>query len=162
MKKPNPVLHIGRITLTVAVIAAAYWWAWQVTGIDPSKLADLYKGMNILREFVSPDFFSRDVEPTTIGIAFPIPCGSAPNAEPVRVGPRMMPSVPCAAPGEEFTLEGYDLTPNVETAIRWVFPDGRQLTAVRIQTDDKGYFSEIVDARPIAASVDEVASQLTV
>jgi phosphonate transport system permease protein len=162
MKKPNPVLRIGRITLTVAVIAAVYWWAWQVTEINPAKLADLYKGMNIVRDFVTPDFFTRDVEPTTIDIAFPIPCGSAPNPEPVTTGPRMVPSVPCAAPGEDFTLEGFDLTPNVETAIRWTFPDGRLLTAVRTATDAKGYFSTIVKAKPIATSQDGIASRLAV
>ena len=162
MKKPNPVLRIGRITLTVAVIAAVYWWAWQVTGIDPAKLADLAKGMDILTDFVTPNFFTRDVEPATIEIAFPIPCGSAPESEQLRTGPRLVPSVPCAAPGEDFTLEGYELVPNVETVIRWVFPDGRQMTAIRTTTDADGYFSEIVQARPIAASENGVASQLTV
>ena len=162
MKKPNPILRIGRITLTVAVIAAAYWWAWQVTEINLGKLTDLYKGVHILRDFVSPDFFTRDVEPTTISIAFPIPCGSAPEAEPITSGPRIVTSVPCAAAGETFTLEGYELVPNVETAIRWIFPDGRQLTAVRITTDGNGYFTEQVQARPIASSEDGVASQLSV
>jgi phosphonate transport system permease protein len=162
MKKPNPVLRIGRITLTVAVIAAVYWWAWQVTGIDPAKLADLAKGMDILTDFATPNFFTRDVELTTIEIAFPIPCGSAPESEQIRTGPRLVPSVPCAAPGEEFTLEGFELVPNVETVIRWEFPDGRQMTAIRTTTDANGYFSETVQARPIAASEEGVASRLAV
>jgi phosphonate transport system permease protein len=162
LKKPNPVLRIGRITLTVAIIAAVYWWAWQVTEINPAKLAELNKSVHVLREFVSPNFFTRDVELTTIEIAFPIPCGSAPDSVPITSGPRIVTSVPCAAQGEEFTLEGFELVPNVETVIRWEFPDDRQMTAIRTTTDAKGYFSETVQARPIAASEDGVASQLAV
>jgi phosphonate transport system permease protein len=162
MKKPNPVLRVGRITFISAVIVAVYWWSWQITEINPAKLADLYKSRDIIIEFLTPDLFTRDVEPTTIEIPFPIPCGSAPNPEPATSEPRMIPSVPCAASGEDFTLEGFDLTPNVETAIRWTFPDGRQLTAIRTTTDAKGYFSVIVKAKPIAASQDGVASQLAV
>ena len=97
---------------------------------------------------LSPNFFSRDVELTTIEIAFPIPCGSAPDSEPITSGPRIVPSVPCAAPGEEFTLEGFELVPNVEIVIRWEFPDDRQMTAIRTTTDANGYFSETVQSPP--------------
>jgi phosphonate transport system permease protein len=46
--------------------------------------------------------------------------------------------------------------------VRWEFPDGRSFTAIRVQSDSKGHFSVEAEARPIAASVDGVASNLQV
>jgi len=46
--------------------------------------------------------------------------------------------------------------------VRWKFPDGRSFTAVRANTDSNGHFEVKAEARPIAASVDGVASTLEV
>jgi phosphonate transport system permease protein len=73
-----------------------------------------------------------------------------------------VPSVNCAEPREEFTLEGFGMQPNSEVVVRWNFPDGRVLTAVRAQTDAQGHFTTQVEARPIAVAVDNVPSQLKV
>jgi phosphonate transport system permease protein len=103
------------------------------------------------------------VETRTISIAFPIPCGSAPNEELVPSdGPRLVPSVDCAEPPDKFTLEGFDLQPDSEVVIRWKLPDERTMTAFRTQTDANGYFTFEVEARPIAATADGIASRLEV
>jgi phosphonate transport system permease protein len=156
--------RIIRNVLLIAFIIAAFGISYKVTGVDFSRLIrDLPKGGPILREFLSPDVFTRETETRTIEIAFPIPCGSA-SAESVipSEGPRLVPSVNCADPRQKFTLEGFDLEPNSEVVIRWNFPDQRVMTAIRAQTDANGHFASEVEARPIAASVNNVASQLEV
>ncbi|MDP1780094.1 MAG: hypothetical protein Q8K73_07460, partial [Anaerolineales bacterium] len=156
--------RIIRNVLLIAIIIAAFGISYNVTGVDfPRLIRDLPKGGPILREFLSPDVFTRETETRTIEIAFPIPCGSAPTESLIpSEGPRLIPSVNCAEPREKFILEGFDLEPNSEVVIRWSFPDERAMTAIRAETDANGFFSSAVEARPIAASVDNVASQLEV
>lgn len=156
--------RIIRNVLLIALIIAAFGISYNVTGVDfPRLIRDLPKGGPILREFLSPDVFTRETETRTIEIAFPIPCGSASTESLIpSEGPRLIPSVNCAEPREIFILEGFDLEPNSEVVIRWSFPDERVMTAIRAETDADGYFSSELEARPIAASVDNVASQLEV
>lgn len=152
-----------RNVLIFALLAVALGVSYNVTQVDFSRLIrDLPKGGPILNEFLSPDVFSRDTETRMIEIAFPIPCGSAAEAEIPTSGPRLVPSVKCAESREKFILEGFDLQPNSEVVIRWDFPNENVMTAIRTQTDASGYFKSEVEARPIAASVDGVASQLEV
>jgi phosphonate transport system permease protein len=160
-------MQTSRITknvLLIALIVAAFAISYKVTGVDfPRLIRDLPKGAPLMRDFLSPDVFTRETETRTIEIAFPIPCDSAPaESEIPSSGPRLVPSVNCADPRQKFTLEGFDLEPNSEVVIRWNFPDERVLTALRAQTDADGHFSSEVEARPIAASVNGVASQLEV
>jgi phosphonate transport system permease protein len=156
--------RIIRNVLLIALLVAVFGVSYKVTGVDlPRLFRDLPKGGPILREFLSPDVFSRETETRTIEIAFPIPCGSAPTESLIpSKGPRLVPSVNCAEPREKFTLEGFELEPNSEVVIRWNFPDKRVMTAIRTNTDSSGHFTSEVEARPIAASVNNVASQLEV
>ncbi len=159
-----PVSRIVRNTLITALVIAALAVSYRVTEADfPRLFRDLPKGKDLLTAFLTPDVFTRDVETRTVSIVFPIPCGSAPTEELLpSEGPRLVPGVLCAAPLEKFTLEGYDLQPNSEVVIRWRLPDGRTMTAIRTQTDAKGYFSQEVQARPIQSTVGGVASRLEV
>lgn len=159
-----PITRIVRNTLLTALVIAAFAVSLRVTEADfPRLFRDLPKGRDLLTAFLTPDVFTRDVETRTISIAFPIPCGSAPTESLLpSEGPRLLPSVDCAAPLETFTLEGFDLQPNSEVVIRWRLPDGRTMTAIRTQTDANGYFTYEVQARPIQSSVDGVPSRLEV
>ena len=153
-----------RNVLLIALLVAAFGISYNVTGVDfPRLFRDLPKGGPILREFLSPDVVTREVETRTIEIDFPIPCGSAPTESEVpSSGPRLVPSVNCADPRQKFTLEGFDLEPNSEVVIRWDLPNDTVMTAIRTQTDANGYFISEVEARPIAATKDGIASQLEV
>ncbi len=155
--------HVVRNLLILVGLVVAYTWASDVTRIDfPRLVRDAPKGRVIITAFLTPDVTTRDFETRTIETAFPIPCDSAPATEPVTDGPRLVTSVSCAEPREIFKLEGFDLAPDSEVVVRWNFPDGRTLTAVRASTDGDGYFSIDVDAKPIASSVDGAASMLQV
>ena len=153
-----------RNALLIALLVAAFGISYNVTGVDfPRLFRDLPKGGPLLRDFLSPDVVIRDVETRTIEIDFPIPCGSAPSQSGIPSnGPRLVPSVNCADELQKFTLEGFDLEPNSEVVIRWDLPNDMVMTAIRTQTDANGYFTSEVEARPIAATKDGIASQLEV
>ncbi len=157
-------LSLGRITrnvLLILVLSLALGVSWRVTEIDLGRLIrDLPKGGPLVRAFLTPDLFTREVETSIIGIDFPVPCDSAPAALPPTTGPRLLPSVSCAAPGETFTLEGKELPPQSEILVRWQLPDGRTLNALRVRTDARGEFSAQVQARPILTTQNGKPAQL--
>lgn len=156
-------MNVARNLLLLALVVLAFWVSYQVTEADFAKLiANLPKGKDLVRAFLTPDIFTRDVERRTVSIAFPVPCDSAPTEIPATDGPRLVPDVPCAEPRQKFTLQGFELEPDAEVIIRWRLPDGRTLTAIRTQTDARGYFSYEVEARPIVATQDGVPSRLEV
>jgi len=160
--KTSPARFVLYALLGAAVVFI-YSTSWNVTQIDfPKLLLNLPKGQQIVADFLTPDLTAREKEVVTIEIDFPIPCGSAESSAPPASGPRLVANPGCAAEREKFNLEGFELAPDSDVAIRWQFPDGRQLTAIRTRTNIDGYFSVVVDARPLAASVDGAASRLQV
>jgi phosphonate transport system permease protein len=163
MDKRSRSLSLVRSALIIALVLVALGWSYRVTRIDfPRLVRDLPKAKEIAAAFLTPDLVTRRYETTTIEVAFPIPCGSAPEQGIPASGPRLVPSVPCAAAREKFTLEGFDLAPNSEIAVRWQFPDERHLTVARTETDAEGHFSTKLEARPIASTVDGVPGRLQV
>jgi phosphonate transport system permease protein len=162
----NSPLSPGKITrniLLAILIVAAIVISWRVTEVDFGKLVrNLPNGKDIVVAFLTPDFFTREKTIKTIATPFPIPCGSAAEADIPSSGPRLVPSISCADPRITFTLEGFELTPNSEVIVRWRLSDGRTLLAVQADTDAKGHFTSQVESRPIASAVDGVAAQLEV
>jgi phosphonate transport system permease protein len=152
---------VVRNTLLAGLIVAAFVISWRVTEVDIKKLVtNLPNGKGIVLAFLTPDFFSRDVSTVTIQTPFPIPCGSAPEAVIPTSGPRLVPSIPCADPKVEFTLEGFDMAPNSGVVVRWRLADDRTLTAVQAKTDADGYFSATIQSRPIASAANGVPAKL--
>ena len=148
-------------TLLIAAVIYIYSISARVTGLDfPRLFKDAYKARELVTAFLTPDVATRDFETTTISTTFPIPCDSAPNASQPSSGLRLVTNIPCADVKQTFTLEGFDLAPKSEIEVRWRFPDGRTLSLPRTQTDGSGYFSVELDAKQIAASVDNVASSI--
>lgn len=163
MQNRLPTGRIVRNTLLTALIVLGIGYSWKITGVDLLRLGrDLGKGRDIVLDFLSPDVVTRDFTTSTISVPFPIPCGSAQEEVVPSSGPRLVPSVTCADPRTQFMLEGFELEPDSEIIVRWKFPDGRSFTAVRANTDSNGHFEVKAEARPIAASVDGVASTLEV
>ena len=67
--------RIIRNVLLIALLVALFGISYNVTGVDfPRLIRDLPKGGPMLKEFLSPDVFTRETETRTIEIAFPIPC----------------------------------------------------------------------------------------
>jgi phosphonate transport system permease protein len=163
MKNRPTVWRIILTTILIAVGVAALGVSARVSQIDFIRLfRDASKAKALVTSFLTPDLTARDLKTTTIEMAFPIPCGSAPNAEPVKTGPRLTTSIPCATAKDSFTLEGFNLAPNAQIAIRWDIPKIGKLTVPYVTTDANGHFTAQMDAKPIATTVDKTASKLQV
>ncbi len=165
MKAPG-----ARGTLRTTVIAlgvlAAYVIAYRGSEVDFPKLfralATNQKGRQLLGAFLTPDVATRDIAPVTLQLPFPVPCGSAPEAEVPASGPRLVPSVPCAETRTKFTVEGFDLAPHTELQLRWRLPSDQYLPGPFITTDANGYFTAEFEARPIIATQNGVPSKIEV
>jgi phosphonate transport system permease protein len=163
MKNRPPVWRIILTTLLIAAGVVVIGYSAKVTKVDFVRLIkDAPKAKALISAILSPDLVTRDLQTTTIEIAFPIPCGSAPNATPVTSGPRLTTSVPCASVKDTFTLEGFNLSPNAQIAIRWQIPVIGSLTLPFATTDANGHFIMQLDAKQIAASTNNTASLIQV
>lgn len=162
----NNLSQIKRLFIKTLAIAGLVWLysvSSRITQLDFVRLVrDASKAQDFVAAFLDPDLLTRDHETTTIEITFPIPCGSDLQVAPPTSGPRLVTSVPCAAAKEKFTLEGFALAPDSEISIRWRFPDERVMTVARATTDARGSFSIEIEAKQIAASVENTASRIEV
>ena len=163
MKNRSQIKRITFTTLGIAVLAVLYIVSYRTTQMDFVRLVrDAGKAKDFISAFIHPDLLTRDTTSVTISTAFPIPCGSAPNAVPVTSGPRLVTSVPCADVKAPFTLEGFDMAPNSDISVRWNIPGTGKLTIKHATTDAKGHFTLDADAKSIAASSNGTASLIEV
>ena len=137
----------------ILLVILAYVIGYRMTEINPVKLiTSLPKSGKILSALVHPDLFTRQTKDTTLDIIFPIPCGSAQTAQLPASGPRIVPSVSCANPGDTITLQGSAMAPNNNVKIQWILPDGGALFSMLARTDTNGSFTAQVEVRPITAT----------
>ena len=155
-----------RPALIVLGLLLAYTVAWRGSEVDFPRLftalATNEKGRELLSDFLTPDIVARDIQPVTLQLALPVPCGSAPEAEAPTAGPRLVPEVACAELRQKFKVEGFELSPNTELQLRWRLPSDQYFPGSFITTDADGYFSAEFEARPIVATKDGVPSKLEV
>jgi phosphonate transport system permease protein len=162
-KKPADIRRTLRTTVLLIVIAAAYIWAYRGSEINFQRLfTSLPKGGPLLGAFLTPDVVAYEIEPVTVQLDLPVPCGSAPEGEVAAEGPRLVPSVPCADLRERFMVEGFDLEPNTELQLRWRLPTGQYFPGPFIRTNAEGYFRAEFEARTIVATRDGVPSKIEV
>jgi phosphonate transport system permease protein len=163
MKNRPSIWRIALTTLLIAAGVVIIGYSSRVTKIDFVRLfKDAPKAKSLISAILSPDLVTRNLQTTTIEIAFPIPCESAPNATPITSGPHLTTSVPCASVKDTFTLEGFSLSPNAQIAIRWQIPTIGSLTLPYANTDANGHFTMQLDAKQIAASTNNTASLIQV
>ena len=134
----------------ILLAIAAYVIGYQKTEINPVKLlTSLPKSQKILSALIHPDLFARLTNDATLDIVFPVPCGSALPTQLPETGPRIVPSISCANPGDFITLQGYNMAPNNSVKIQWLLPDGNPLFSVWATTDAKGSFTAQIEVRPV-------------
>ncbi len=150
------------ITGIVTLLAiAAYVVGYRVTEINPVKLfTSLPKSQKILNDLIHPDIFTRETKDTTLDIVFPVPCDSAQPAELPSTGPRIVPNMSCANPGDVITLQGFNMAPDSDVKIFWLLPSGNGLFSKQAKTDANGSFTTQVEVRPIIAAEKGIPSHL--
>ena len=163
--------RVLRLTLVTLVVVVAYVLAYRgsfVASDSPIDIRRLFsidvwaKGGPLLRDFLTPDIADREIQPVTLQLPVPVPCGSAENGVPATSGPRLVPSVPCAEPREKFLVEGFELQPETDLQLRWRLPGGQYFPGPFITTDADGHFEAEFEARPIVATKDGVPGQIEV
>lgn len=163
MKNLSQIKRLTLTTLGIAILAGLYIVSYRTTQMDFVRLVrDAHKAHDFVSAFLHPDMFMRDTKTVTIRTAFPIPCNSAPNANPPGSGPRLITNIPCAGIKDKFILEGFSMAPNTEISVRWNIPGTGTLTIKNATTDANGHFTLDVDAKAIAASANGTASLLEV
>ncbi|MCW1971105.1 MAG: phosphonate ABC transporter, permease protein PhnE [Anaerolineae bacterium] len=148
--------------LIIGVLAVlAYAYAIRVTEPDPVRLfTSLPKAADVVGQLLSPDILIRSSTSYTLSMAFPVPCGSAPNAAPTTDNRRISAQPQCAAVGEPIVFLGQNLGANAEVAVRWGLPNGNRLPLQVLRTDANGNFRYETTARPITAARDGQAATL--
>lgn len=145
------------------VVAAALFLSFRVSDVNIQKLVtSLPKASKILSQFFSIDVLDQVSETYLLQASIPIPCGSAPEPVYADSGPRIVPEINCAESKQKFMVYGYELDPNISLTLRWRLPSGDTMTLTNITTDVNGEFAIEVQARPIVASQNNVASTLEI
>ena len=161
-RKPD-VRRLVRTTAIALTVLVVYVIAYRGSEINFGRLfSALPKGGPLLRAFLTPDLLTRDIQPVTLDLDFPVPCGSATAGQVLASGPRLVPGVPCAALRDTFTVEGFDLAPSTELQLRWRLPNGQYYPGPFTATDAHGHFSAQFEARPIVATENGVPSKIEV
>jgi phosphonate transport system permease protein len=153
------------VTIFFTLLAiAAYVVGYRVTEINPVKLfTSLPKSQKILSDLIHPELFTHKTQETTFDVVFPVPCGSAQPTQLPDTGPRIVPTVSCANPGDIITLQGVGMLPNQDIKIEWLLPSGRNLFSKLAKADASGNFTAQVEVRPInATTTDGTPSHLQV
>jgi len=151
---------LSTVTL-VALIAGAFYLSLKVTDPDFVKLVMAApKARQILPQLLSPDLVARESERVALDLAFPIPCGSAPEGEPAAGGPSLSAAPACAAEREAFQLNGEGFDPNTDIKLSWVLPSGDTFGITRLTSSAAGTFAAPLQARPIATTAAGVPASL--
>jgi phosphonate ABC transporter permease subunit PhnE len=140
--KRSLMLAVGII---LAFVIFAYGFA--VTQVDLAELGSPTRQESltrILRALARPDFFTYDQAEFQVEMPIYVPCppGGAPSIPTVETGaPYMVLTPPCAEPGAEITIEGFNFEPNTTGPLNFIPPSGVSLQLARIATDSSGHFT---------------------
>jgi len=136
-------LAVGACIVLAVVI---YAYGFEVTQInldearEPRRQEQLVR---ILRALAQPDILEYDTEEFVVNAPIQVPCvtnAPAPEA-PAANGPYLVLTPPCADPGAEITVEGFNFEPNTAGPLNFIPPSGVSLQMGRIETDANGYFT---------------------
>ncbi len=146
MKTPKRTIQIALAVLAGLII---YAYGFQVTQVSLDKTREPRRQasfVRILRALAHPDFV--EYEQTEVVINAPIlvgcPEGGYTPPEPNKDEPYMVISPPCADPDTEVTIQGFNFLPNITGPINFIPPSEVTLQLGNFQTDELGYFEEIV------------------
>ncbi len=136
------------LLIAAAIIAGfvIFAYGFAVTEVDLTELGSERRQESlarILRALARPDFIEFDQEVIVVETPIYVPCPAAGAPEPVEAAagePRLVVTPPCAEPGAEVTVEGFNFAPNTTGPLNFIPPSGVSLQLGSIETDGSGYF----------------------
>jgi phosphonate ABC transporter permease subunit PhnE len=146
MEKPRSPLKSIALGLAVLAALVIYAYGFQVTKVNldetrsPRRQQQLVR---ILRALAQPEILEYDKEEFQVNAPIYVPCPAAGVSlpEPDTSGPYMVLTPPCADPGAEITVEGFNFEPNTSGPLNFIPPSGVSLRMADIQTDAQGHFT---------------------
>lgn len=160
-RRPARVWRYASRGLLLAGFLAAFVWSWNVSRIN---LIDLVQGapagMQMLRDFLVPDMFSRPTEEHRVAATLPVPCGSGEPSPAGVSGSRVNLSLSCGDVGDPLVVRGHELPPNTQVSVRWALSDGAFLRIHKdcCTTDSSGNLTWETKVHPLMA-VDAAAGR---
>jgi phosphonate ABC transporter permease subunit PhnE len=104
----------------------------------------------ILRALARPDFIAYEQEEFVVETPIFVPCpvgGPPDQPEPPAGEPYMVVAPPCAEPGANVVVEGFNFAPNTGGPLNFIPPSNVSLQLGSIETDSNGHFVVAVQLR---------------
>ncbi len=135
--------------LAVLVGLIIYAYGFQVTQVNldetrsPRRQEQLVR---ILRALARPDIIEYDKQEFEVNSPIRVPCPSGELGLPEtdRSGPHMVITPPCADPGDEIHIEGFNFEVETEGPIFFIPPSEVRLQMGTVKTDESGHFETVV------------------
>jgi phosphonate ABC transporter permease subunit PhnE len=150
---PWKSIRTGLLVLLVLIIFA---YGFEITDIDLDQLRSEQRQQSlrrVTRALARPDIFEFEQEEQKAIAPVYVPCladGTAPEIPaPDASGPYITVTPPCADPGQEVTVEGFNFFPNANGPVRFV-PGNDPTNVVELgnltaQTDAQGHFTTALE-----------------
>ena len=149
MKRRSSIFRSVGLGLAVLAGLIIYAYGFQVTKVDldetrsPRRQEQLVR---ILRALARPDILEYEKEEFEVNAPIMVPCpsGELGFPEPDRSAPHMILAPPCADPGNEIQIEGFNFEVETEGPIFFIPPSEVRLQMGTIKTDESGHFETVV------------------
>jgi phosphonate ABC transporter permease subunit PhnE len=148
-KSKASIWHSLGIGAAVVVAVIIYAFGFQVTKVNleetksPRRQEQL---LRIIRALAKPDLLEYNKEEVKFELSVQVPCkdGVTPQTPPDKSQPYLVLSPACVKPGEEATLEGFNLPVKTGGPVKFIPSSKVALDIQDIQTDETGYFKTVV------------------
>lgn len=131
------------VGVSVLLALVIYAYGFQVTQINLDEAQDEHRQQQlfrILRALFQPDIYEYEKEEFVVNAPIYVPCQAATTPAPDPAGPYMVLTPPCAEPGAEITVEGFNFEPNLTGPLNFIPPSGVSLQMGNLETDAEGHF----------------------
>jgi len=153
-------LSASRVLGFAVPILIIYILAWQVTGVDFTRLVTRFDDVKyIFNALLHPDFFTRDTEQQSGWVTIQVPCSpTVPPPPPEYSGFPVRIDRACGTVGDLITMTGEGFLPTTSGNVYWLEYDGTNEAQVRmndapvvITTDANGQFTSQFNIPSFAA-----------
>lgn len=131
------------VGVSVLLALVIYAYGFQVTQINLDEAQDEHRQQQlfrILRALFQPDIYEYEKEEFVVNAPIYVPCQATTTPAPDPAGPYMVLTPPCAEPGAEITVEGFNFEPNLTGPLNFIPPSGVSLQMGNLETDAEGHF----------------------